>query len=160
MKFKELAAKIKFKSTPSLFFGPQELDKEKGDYPFIIQFFDDDIPQKTKNKKEYWSMTIDLITDNRTDTTTNPISPGRYRFDLTEENMSKLNKLECSGVDIFAAPMEFIHRRGYKGKHIFSFYDFRPTTSNKSVTKIPAAAEVAVKKPSPTDDDFDFNFDE
>jgi hypothetical protein len=100
MKFHELCKTKKFKSTPSVYFGPQELDTEKGEYPFLIQFIDEEYPERAKNKKTYWSTVIELLEDRRTDQTTNPISPGRYRFDLTEEYMSALERLSFQGVDI------------------------------------------------------------
>jgi len=175
MKFHELCKTEKFKSTPSIYFGPLELDKDKGDYPFLIQFIDEgEYPKRIKNKKTYWSTVIDLLEDRRTDRATNPISPGRYRFDLAEEYMAALDRLSVQGVNIFAAPMEFIHRRRYKGKHLFSFYDFHPVQKdNRSVPSVPtepdteAFTEKVIQvepkptvKPPPNEDDFNFDFDE
>lgn len=164
MKFHELCKVKKFKSTPSVYFGPQELDKDKGDYPFLIQFIDDDYRERPKNKKIYYSTVIELLEDRRSDKTTSPISPGRYRFDLTEEYMAALDQLSIQGVDIFTTPIEFTHSRRYKGKHLFSFYDFKPTVGPR-VTTTPAApvSPAGTVKSSPTGDpvdDCDFNFDD
>lgn len=164
MKFHELCKIEKFKSTPSIYFGPLELDKDKGEYPFLIQFIDEENPKRVKNKKTYWSTVIDLLEDRRTDKATNPISPGRYRFDLSEEYMAALNRLSIQGVDIFAIPMEFTHCRRYKGKHLFSFYDFKPTVGSRAlITPAAPASPTSTTKPSTAPDpvdECDFDFDE
>lgn len=167
MKFLELCKVKKFKSTPSFYFGPQELDSEKGDYPFLIQFIDEEYPERTKNKKTYWSTVIELLEDRRTDQTTNPISPGRYRFDLTEEYMAALERLSFQGVDIFSTPINFTHSRRYKGKHLFSFYEFQVSVDkaksapNVSDKKTASVIEPRSKvKPVNSSDEFDFDFGE
>ena len=166
MKFHELCKSRKFKSTPSFYFGPQELDSEKGDYPFLIQFIDEEYPERTKNKKTYWSTVVELLEDRRTDHTTNPISPGRYRFDLTEEYMATLFTFSQK-VDIFSIPIVFKHSRRYKGKHLFSFYDFQVSVDiaksapNVSDKKTASVIEPRSKvKPVDPDEDLDFDFDE
>ena len=165
MKFHELCKTKKFKSTPSVYFGPQELDKEKGEYPFLIQFIDEEYPERSKKEKTYWSTVIELLEDCRTDQTTNPISPGRYRFDLTEEYMATLFTLSQK-VDLFSIPIVFNHSRRYKGKHLFSFYEFQVSVDkaksapNVSDKKTASVIEPPSKvKPVNSDDDWDFGFD-
>jgi hypothetical protein len=58
MGFHDLCKQRQFKPTPSLYFNPQELDKELGDYTFLIQFIDGDYPPKTQYKKTYWAAVI------------------------------------------------------------------------------------------------------
>lgn len=166
MKFLELCKVKKFKSTPSFYFGPQELDSEKGDYHFLIQLIDEEYPERSKNKKTYWSTVIELLEDRRIDQTTNPISPGRYRFDLTEEYMAALFTLSQK-VDLFSIPIVFTHSRRYKGKHLFSFYEFQVSADkiksvpNVSEKKTASVIEPPSKvKPVNSDDDLDFDFDE
>jgi hypothetical protein len=87
---------------------------------------------------------VEVIADQRQDNKTCPISPGRYLWDLSFENMGKLTQLQERGVDIFAVPLQFIHRRRYKGKHPFSFYEFNEVEAgNEKPTPEPSAIHAA-----------------
>jgi hypothetical protein len=171
MKFDEWCEKAQFKSTPTLYFSPQELDKDVGDYPFIVKFISADIkkkkkvikvirPDKTEDSnaetkkpkrktKPLWTMEVEVITDKRKNTKSSPIRPGRYLWDLSFENMGLLRELKAR-VDIYSVPLLFTHKRFYKGKHPFSQYEFNEveTGSEKTVPE-PLSLQAAALPPAP-----------
>jgi hypothetical protein len=154
-----------FSSRPRVYFSPFEnLGEKMGVRRFVIQLMNEGVVtfnKQTKQKKDIkvFELVVKVIEDCRPEDFNQSSTDKRYRFDAGDDVMCTIQSGVKRGIDVYSTPLEITAKKLRKSSKVICTIDCK--FLDKKVTTAPKLPEpVAVKKPSTTDDDFDFNFDE